>query len=543
MENRLTGKQRASRIPLDYHQHSDGIRRNRNNYTVVAVVVAIVLVAAIAVSRELHTSSVSPGPVARVHASWEQDCSVCHQGFAPIHEDAQLTILDVGGVDSTDRIKEKCTVCHKSAEHNPHQITDAAGSCTTCHHDHRGREASLTVLDDRTCTRCHKQIEKHFKQIAPAANPHSDNVTSFTTDHPEFPSLQIDPTKLKFNHKRHLSPGLRYAEENPNLAWTLSKVAENDRVRYRPLENNGAQPDEQIEVTLTCIDCHVTLAGKAVGRGSEDAAPDLKNLPRNQSPLATGAYMSPVKYEDHCRGCHPLGYDSAGKNAVPHRLEKVPLRQLLEGRFWEQQNGAPPEHKTPRPRIRPFPGQAPGQVDREAEATVAKQVRDAETHLQGVACKKCHHMQDSGLDGFVSVQPVNMPAIWLQSAEFNHMAHRGVNKRCRECHERAYPDSDDPSTQTSDVLIDGLDKCRECHSPVGVSRQPSSGETHQARSHQTGGADFRCVECHRYHRGDLSTSGTGASPAGAAGHGHGKIEQGAIEKLIAPVQEANRARD
>ena len=101
MENKVTSKQRVSRIPLDYHKHSDGIRRNRNKFTAAAAVFAIGLVAAIALSRELHTSGVSPGPVARVHASWEQDCSVCHQGFAPIHEDAQMTNSGVGGADST----------------------------------------------------------------------------------------------------------------------------------------------------------------------------------------------------------------------------------------------------------------------------------------------------------------------------------------------------------------------------------------------------------------------------------------------------------
>ena len=78
-KNALTGKQRASRIPLDYHKHSEAIRKNRNWLTLAAVILGIGLVAAIALSRELHAVAVSPGPLARVHAASEQNCSACHR--------------------------------------------------------------------------------------------------------------------------------------------------------------------------------------------------------------------------------------------------------------------------------------------------------------------------------------------------------------------------------------------------------------------------------------------------------------------------------
>jgi len=545
---RPTSKQRVSRIPLNYHTRPDGFRRTRNRITVVAAVLAIGLVAAIAVSREWHNAGVSPGPVARVHMAWAQKCSVCHESFSPIHEDARLTSSKLGGADSVASIETKCRDCHRTSQHHPHQIAKMEGSCTSCHIEHRGEEVSLTETGDRTCTQCHSQVDRfvdsQFREDLPQD---SVSITSFPFQHPEFRSQASDPTKLKFNHQLHLSPGIKISDER-RAAWTLADVSADVRARYRRPKAEGEAQDQSDEksddmtvVQLDCRDCHVSLADKTagVGAGADASLIDFKNLPRNQPPLETGAYMLPVKYADHCQGCHPLAVDrpaqgdpqgkSAGHaNEIPHGVQGVALRQLLLGQYREQQIDEQPKQKTSRSRIRPLPGESPNRPARPADAAAEQRLRQIETHVREVVCKKCH---ESGAltepNAPITVEPVNMPAVWLQKSHFNHRAHRSV-KDCQECHDAR------SSTKTSDVLIEGIAKCRECHTPVTSSRASTSSTatSESAGSVIKAGADFRCVECHRYHRGDLSVFDPEAA------HVHGKTERPA-----AASQEETRASE
>jgi hypothetical protein len=62
---------------------------------------------------------------------------------------------------------------------------------------------------------------------------------------------------------------------------------------------------------------------------------------------------------------------------------------------------------------------------------------------------------------------------WLPYAKFDHDGHRGF--ACVECHTKALT-----STETSDVLVPGIENCRTCHAP---------GPEH---------AESRCFECHTY---------------------------------------------
>src|SRR5579863_100247 len=356
-----TSKQRVSRIPLNYHARSDGFRRNRNRLTLAAVVLAIGLVTAIALSREWHNAGVSPGPVARVHMAWEQKCSVCHESFTAIHEDARMTSLKIGVADSTASIEQKCRDCHKTATHHPHQIARKEGSCTSCHNEHRGEEAALAETNDRACTQCHAKINEFIEEPFLADLPaESANITSFPIQHPEFRSQSSDLTKLKFNHQLHLSPGIRIPDER-RTAWTLADIAPDVRSKYRrrPAADAQDQSDETAVVELECRDCHVSLADKTagLGAGADVSLISFQNLPRNQPPLQTGAYMLPVKFADHCQGCHPLAIDrstardprspsASHAHEIPHGVEGVVLRQLLVGRFWEQQVDEPPQQKT-----------------------------------------------------------------------------------------------------------------------------------------------------------------------------------------------------
>jgi hypothetical protein len=546
MANSPTSKQQVSRILPDYYKRSDYIRRHRNIVTLVAAVLAIGLVAAVGLSHDWHTAGISPGPVARVHATWEQQCSACHESFSPINEAAQqsMSLVGGGGLSATAVVtsaESKCQVCHPGPPHNPHQVATEEQSCTSCHPEHRGREAPLTEMDDFACTRCHAQIKQHFAKDPVAANV--KDVTGFQLQHPDFRSLLSDPTRLKFNHRRHLVPGLRLPEERetkkPRMVADVSLDA---RDRYRRSEASATEPDNLIPVQLMCSDCHRTIAQATAAQGATKVvARGVEDLPRNQSPHETSAYLLPVNYDEHCRGCHPLTLERSpgdrvtevlnDRQMVPHRLENHALRQFIEGRFWEQQTDGGLKKRLPWRRVRPLPGASPERLEREIQADINQQIAKVEAHLQGVVCAYCHDMHDPAQrDGLVAVENVNMPAIWLQKAFFNHTAHQHVH--CRECHESAFPDSPGASTRTQDVLIAGLETCRKCHGPVADSGQvaQTAPESTQASTAVRRGADFRCVECHRYHRGDLPVEGR-------------RAKHTAVGQLVAPLREGNHAGD
>jgi len=80
----------------------------------------------------------------------------------------------------------------------------------------------------------------------------------------------------------------------------------------------------------------------------------------------------------------------------------------------------------------------------------------------------------NGFDALPVVAKSAIATRWLPHAEFDHQAHQMVE--CAACHAKA-----NESRETSDVLIPGVQTCRQCH--------------HAG----TDAAEARCFECHSYH--------------------------------------------
>ena len=98
------------------------------------------------------------------------------------------------------------------------------------------------------------------------------------------------------------------------------------------------------------------------------------------------------------------------------------------------------------------------------------------------------------------LEPANIPTVWFKHARFDHTAHRGV--ACALCH------GDVTLSRTqADVLLPSVKVCQACHAPAG-----------EFGGRLVGGARHDCVQCHRYHGGDLPLHGRGAAlrhaPAG-----------------------------
>jgi hypothetical protein len=217
-----------------------------------------------------------------------------------------------------------------------------------------------------------------------------------------------------------------------------------------------------------------------------------------------GRYLVPITYENQCRACHPLYYDPAASQRsfapdspelIAHRLGPGEMRALLQGtyarRYLVDEDPRLLDKFVP---PRPMPGKPILPEDDQARRLVEAKVGQAERHLRTI-CTKCHQLA-SDEPQLSAVLPAQIPQVWLKHAMFDHAAHRAVS--CRECHAAAYPDAPESSETSEDVLIPGLENCRQCHG----RRTKRAGQV-------TGGAQFDCVECHRYHAGDAPFHGTG----------------------------------
>jgi predicted CXXCH cytochrome family protein len=100
---------------------------------------------------------------------------------------------------------------------------------------------------------------------------------------------------------------------------------------------------------------------------------------------------------------------------------------------------------------------------------------DAQLLLWRKACKECHALSyPGGPEALPVVAKAAITGRWLPHASFDHSAHQLL--ACTSCHARA-----NTSEESSDVLLPGIQVCRECH---------RSGAN---------AAEARCFECHVYH--------------------------------------------
>src|SRR4051812_7511129 len=230
-----TSKKRTVRIPLDYYKRRDRLASWRLILSAMAVVTAGVWASGIgwdfwsASGRESRARRLAThGPLARPHATWDAECEACHAPFRPIG----LSTWARPVLGDSSRSDALCQGCHAAPIHHASQSPGEV-ACASCHHDHRGRDASLVRIADQHCTRCHADLTAHMSvDRAPAV---AETVTRFDSDpahHPEFRSTKrSDPGRLKFNHALHLTPGM--ASEKGGPVQTLTMLRESDRARYR----------------------------------------------------------------------------------------------------------------------------------------------------------------------------------------------------------------------------------------------------------------------------------------------------------------------
>jgi len=193
--------------------------------------------------------------------------------------------------------------------------------------------------------------------------------------------------------------------------------------------------------------------------------------------------MLPVKFATECAGCHTLQFDTRfGPEQVPHDKPEA-VHAFLVKRFQEYIGRNPASVHLPEPPTRQFPGRIrPVRTAGDASEWVQFRVDDAEWLLWSKTCKQCHALKKNA-GTLPEIIPSAIRTRWLDHATFDHKAHRMMN--CTACHTKALDSHD-----TADVLLPGIQTCRECHRDEARSKEVAEG---------------RCFECHQYH--DWSKAG------------------------------------
>src|SRR4051812_36699730 len=126
----------------------------------------------------------NPGPVAPVHAMFENNCGSCHDGkgnqfFKTVSDDACLRCHDAA-VHHGQQVDASSDMHKLIALENGKAVRSA--DCIACHTEHKGHDA-LKGTSDLLCTQCHGDLPKALGK--PTALPKA--VTAFSPkDHPRF---------------------------------------------------------------------------------------------------------------------------------------------------------------------------------------------------------------------------------------------------------------------------------------------------------------------------------------------------------------------
>jgi hypothetical protein len=325
---------------------------------------------------------------------------------------------------------QKCDACHVSQASYRKSATDQA--CLGCH-DGPIHHADQTFTP--SCSNCHVEHQGALRLASTSdractqchanlttthgSSNFASNIRGFDSSHPEFAALRPGTS----------DPGTIKFNHHVHLKEDLRGA-------------NGP-------VQLKCADCH-------------------------QADLSNRAYMEPVNYEKHCASCHTLQFDRRFSESAPHKEPKV-VYDFVFQKLTAYIAAHPAEIPLVDEPDKRLPSRPPQPPARNAAEWVQQRMVDAQLLLWRKSCKECHRLSyPAGPDALPVVAKSKITTRWLPHAEFNHEAHQMV--QCASCHAKA-----NESRETSDVLIPGVQTCRQCH-----RAGPDAAEA-------------RCFECHVYH--------------------------------------------
>jgi len=458
-----TTKKLAQRIDLNYFKRPTPLKRAKFWLSLLLPLLALLWIA----GRTFFKGALvySSGRLSEPHAILEKQCDLCHARF-PGEFSAKANIFG-------------CLNCHDGPMH--HSVDLAQNDCMSCHSEHRGR-INISAPNNESCAQCHADLRAHRGR-----SNYANQIQSFDEGHPEFAALRSvmglasrDPGTIKLNHAIHLKP-IRGGPNGPNVQ----------------LECGNCHRATAADADLTYADPKYHAATLSYKDADEFLPLHSETLRAPRS--ATGReLMAPVRFANACAACHLLAFDKRFDYGVPHDKPEI-VHAFLVRVFREYIAGHPTEVRVQRYPGRDLTGKPlPPAVRLLTPAQwVTERTAEAENLLWRKTCNQCHTLtpisknvgrkieqsaaQESDVNKLYSsstelpyVAPADTTLQWMPHAKFDHSKHEGFT--CVSCHAKTLT-----STESSEVLLPGIETCKKCHAP---------GAEH---------AESRCFECHTYH--------------------------------------------
>ncbi|MGP1351698.1 MAG: cytochrome c3 family protein [Parasphingopyxis sp.] len=398
------------------------------------------------------------GSMSDAHANLANDCQACHvEAFVSVRDSACLEChTDIPDHAEADRMaisEPELGAGRAFLRAVATTFNRPERSCASCHLEHEGA-GEMAAAPQQFCADCHTDMDTRLTDTD-ILNAHD-----FGDDHPEFRprimtrpadengmaryrrvSIEDDPeenTGLKFPHELHLSETNGVARMAQRLSGTYG-----------------------FGEALQCADCHVTT-------------PDRTRF-------------EPINMEANCQMCHSLAFDRIGGTirTLRHGEPEMVIADIRA--FYRNTAPRRPIDLSGMERRRPGEDSRARTVGRYQFAARTRYAR-ANDAIRAVfsrdgACYDCHAVERPQIRGSLSfdIVPVRQISRYMHAGWFDHGAHE--TEECATCHEA------DTSEEASDVLLPGIETCRECH----AGGRASGDEIVST-----------CAMCHSYHADDAA---------------------------------------
>lgn len=361
----------------------------------------------------------------------------------PIHSKHSSTSSECNKchTDLFTRVSDQaCEECHETDRHvrPPGQAVLGEQRCAGCHLEHN-EPPSLIKRHQGLCAGCHRDMP---------ADTGFENASDFLDAHPRFKVSLLQPSARDTGDNE-------WAAQHMILSESRSLDRSNLRFDHAVhLDEDGIVTPSGRRV-IECVDCHVPEPG--------------------------GARMKPISMDENCSGCHTLTFDPDDpRREVPHGDPEGVVQVLIEY-YSARLLGEDPDGGSQRIRR---PGRALTREDRDRAAAEARvrAMQIAEDLFERQACANCHEVSKTDNESMPwRVEPVRLTAFFFPHANFSHAAHDTEVTSCDGCHGASL------SASSHDVLIPGIETCRDCHGS-GSARRNDASQIPSA-----------CIMCHSFH--------------------------------------------
>jgi hypothetical protein len=410
--------------------------------------------------QQFHAdSSWSSGPLSVAHASLANDCQSCHvQPFVAVTDSACISCHTgehkAMSAAHAGASKAKLVAARAPPGAGERVLANIAatfnrppGRCVECHTEHEGA-GRMAPTPQAFCADCHDGMAGRIRtQLGDAAD--------FGIDHPQFrPLVRPAPgarlVRASLDSRPRDISGLKFPHDvHMDRKGGVARMAASLGSRYG-FARSGLQ----------CQDCH------SADRG--------------------GVSFKPVDMQADCAMCHSLAFETV--DGVTRTLRHGEPAQVIADLTAYYRATPPARPLELGGMARRRPGQyAEGQVYniyfREAAARPARaSAAIAAVFSKGGACYDCHTIFAPAAGSGWRVQPVKQTDAHFSKGWFDHQAHDETP--CADCHTSARR-----SQLASDLLVPGINQCRDCHVGEGGAALASVRDPVKSS----------CAMCHDYH--------------------------------------------